>query len=76
MINELRKHDKRSQLELVREFVDLTGLDDTKMMINSKTGTVSITGRKNGYQYTTTMQQEKHGQIVKNSSFEINVKTL
>lgn len=46
MINELRKHDKRSQLELVREFVDLTGLDDTKMMINSKTGTVSITGRK------------------------------
>ena len=73
LINELRKHDKRSQLELVREFVDLTGLDDTKMMINSKTGTVSITGRKNGYQYTTTMQQEKHGQIVKNSSFEINV---
>lgn len=73
MKNELRKHDKKSQLELVREFIDLTGLDDTKMMINSKTGTVSITGRKNGYQYTTTMQQEKHGQIVKNSSFEVNV---
>ena len=73
MKKELSSYQSKSPLDLVNEFVDQTGLNDTKMTINSKTGTVSIIGHKNGYQYTTTMQQEKHGNIVRNSSFEVNV---
>lgn len=73
MNNELQKHKSRNALTLVKEFIDQTGLDDTKMTLNSKTGTVSITGRRNGYQFTTVMQQEKQGNIMRNSTFAVNV---
>lgn len=73
MRKEMQNYKNKSPLNLVNEFINQTGLNDTRMTINSKTGTVSITGRKDGYQYTTTMQQEKHGSIVRNSSFEVNV---
>lgn len=43
------------------------------LLLNLKTGTVSITGRKGGYQDTTVMQQEKQEKIVKNATFEVNV---
>lgn len=73
MKKEIQTNNSKSPLDLVNEFIDQVGLNDTKMTINSKTGTVSITGCKDGYQYTTTMQQEKHGNIVRNSSFEVNI---
>ena len=70
---EMQNYKNKSPLNVVNEFIKQTGLNDAKMTINSKTGTVSIIGRKDGYQYTTTMQQEKHGSVVKNSSFEVNI---
>ena len=73
MRKEMQNYKNKSPLNVVNEFIKQTGLNDTKMTINSKTGTVSITGIKDGYQYTTTMQQEKHGSVVKNSSFEVNI---
>lgn len=73
MDSKLQKQKSGNALALVKEFIEQTGLSDVKMTLNSKTGTVSITGRKDGYQYTTVMQQEKKGKIVKNATFEVNV---
>lgn len=73
MDNGLQKQKSGDVLALVKEFIEQTGLSDAKMTLNSKTGTVSITGRKGGYQYTTVMQQEKQGKIVKNTTFAVNV---
>ena len=44
-----------------------------KTTINTKTGTACLTGSKDGYQYTTTLQKEKHGVIQTHASFEINL---
>ena len=73
MDNGLQKQKSGDALALVKEFIEQTGLSDAKMTLNSKTGTVSITGRKGGYHYTTVMQQEKQGKIVKNTTFAVNV---
>lgn len=73
MDNELQKQKSENVLALVKEFIEQTGLGDAKMTLNSKTGTVSIIGSKGGYQYTTVMQQEKQGKLVKNTTFAVNV---
>jgi hypothetical protein len=50
------KKEQLSGFQALEYFVNRTGLENVKTTYNTKTGTACITGTKNGYQYTTTMQ--------------------
>ena len=59
-------------LKTVDNFINATGLQDVKASFNSKTGTASITGKKDGFQYCTTISKEDNGTIFQQSKFDLN----
>ena len=60
-------------IQMLENFVAQTELENVKTTLNTKTGTASITGSKDGYQYTTTMQKETHCMVRTESMFECNL---
>lgn len=72
MSNELA-NKSTSISEKFQDFVNAVGLDDVKMAINTKNGTTTISGHKEGLQYTTTIKQEAKGMIQTSSQFDVNM---
>ena len=56
-------------LNAMSELVSKMPLDDVKTQFNAKTGTASITGHRNGIQYTTTLSGHPEGVIQTNAMF-------
>ena len=56
-------------LNAMSELVSKMPLDDVKTQFNAKTGTASITGHRNGIQYTTTLSVHPEGVIQTNAMF-------
>lgn len=73
MENRLIKREGNSGFQALENFVNQTGLKNVKTSYNTKTGTACITGTKDGYQYTTTMQKERYGVVQTQSRFESNL---
>lgn len=73
MSNKMVKKEQISGFQALENFVKQTGLENVKTTYNTKTGTACITGTKDGYQYTTTMQKETYGVIQTQSCFEFNL---
>lgn len=73
MSDKIMKKGQVNALQVLENFILQTGLEDVKTFINTKTGTASITGSRNGYQYTTTVKRENHGTIQSHASFETNL---
>ena len=73
MSGNLVKKGQVGALQTLENFISQTGLENVKTSINTKTGTASITGSKDGYQYTTTVNREKHGVVQTQASFETNL---
>ena len=73
MSGNLVKKGQVGALQTLENFIFQTGLENVKTSINTKTGTASITGSKDGYQYTTTVKREKHGVVQTQASFETNL---
>ena len=72
MKNELTSQQQQNILSAIGNIVSTIGLDDVKTNINLKAGTASITGNKNGIQYTTTLTQHLGGMVKTTSEFAIN----
>ena len=73
MPHEIIKKQQQNVLSAINEVISNIGLDDVKTSFNSKTGTASVTGNRNGIQYTTTLKRQQHGVIQTNSQFDINI---
>jgi len=69
MSGNLVKKGQVGALQTLENFI----FQNVKTSINTKTGTASITGSKDGYQYTTTVKREKHGVVQTQASFETNL---
>ena len=74
MENKLLKRENNGLLDAMNRYIERTGLDEVITSINTKTNTASITGSKDGYQYTTTVKAEKCGTIQTSSVFERDVR--
>ena len=72
MRDKQEKKEQVSGFQALENFVIQTGLENVKTTYNTKTGTACITGTKDGYHYTTTMQKDKHCVIQAQSRFESN----
>ena len=73
MSDNLVKKEQISGFQALENFVNQTGLENVKTTYNTKTGTACITGTKDGYKYTTTMQKETNGVVQTQSRFESNL---
>lgn len=73
MKNKFPSANNSNVLETLHDFISKTGLDDVKTSINTKTGTASITGTKDGFQYTTTVKRKEKGVIQTQTSFDTNL---
>lgn len=73
MSNEIIKKQQQNVLSAMNEVVSNIGLDDAKVSYNAKTGTASVTGVRNGIQYTTTLKRQQHGVVQINSHFDTNI---
>ena len=71
--NEITIKYNNNLLNAVNELVGNIPLEDVKTQFNSKTGTASITGHRNGIQYTTTLSSQPEGVIQTNSMFNKNM---
>lgn len=69
MKNEITKG--KNILSVMSELVNGIGLENVKTSFNSKTGTASITGIRDGIQYTTTLKTQKNGIIQTSSQFDV-----
>lgn len=72
MSNNLEKKEGQNVLTAISDFVINVGLDNVKTSINTKTGVASITGNKDGIQYTTTLTNCSSGVVQTTSKFVIN----
>lgn len=72
MAGEIQKTDN-GILEYLRRFVHDTGFDEFKTSYNSRTGTATVTGKKDGMQYTTTIQRNKYGETRTSSHYNVTV---
>lgn len=70
MQNKMLNNKTNGLLVAMNRFIEQTGLDDVVTNINTKTNTASITGSKDGYQYTTTVKQEDFGVVRTQAVFE------
>ena len=59
-----------NMLEALNEMMSKIQLSDVKAQINTKAGTVSITGHRNGIQYTTTLSKQPEGVIQTSSKLK------
>ena len=71
--NEITLKQNTNILDAVNNLVGNLPLDDVKTQYNAKTGTASITGHRNGIQYTTTLSAQPEGVIQTNSMFAKNM---
>lgn len=60
-------------MSAINNLITNVGLDDVKTNFNSKAGIASITGSKDGIQYTTTLTKQLHGVIKTTSQFSVNL---
>lgn len=72
MTNKLIK-SSRSILESMDNFIKCTELKDVKTVFDSKKGTATISGCRDGVQYTTTMKKQKNGVVKTESMFGTNL---
>ena len=73
MSHEIVQKEQQNVLSAINEVISNIGLNDVKTSFNSKTGTASVTGNRNGIQYTTTLKRQQHGVIQTNSQFDTNI---
>lgn len=73
MKNEITKQSQENVLLAINNLVKNVGLNDVKTSFNSKTGTASVTGNRNGIQYTTTLKKQQNGITQTSSQFNINI---
>lgn len=73
MANELQRHDSGGFLKLLDRFIQDSGLQDVKTRMDSRKGTATITGSRDGIQYTTTVQRNKYGATRTVSQYDTNV---
>ena len=73
MKNNITKKDSQNILAAFNSFITGLGLNDVKTSLNSKTGVATITGNKDGIQYTTTLTKYIDGIVNITSEFKINV---
>ena len=59
--NEMGLNDNNRLLSIISDFVNIIQLDDVQTSYDSKTGTASIIGHKDGIRYTTTLSMEDNG---------------
>lgn len=72
MANEIIKQNS-GILESLGRFVEDTGLSNVKTSYDSRTGTATITGNRDGMQYTTTVQRNKYGATKTVSQYDVTV---
>lgn len=60
-------------LVFINEYIEKNNLNDVKVMVDSKAGTMSVVGNNGGYRYTTTFQKKTYGDIVTNTEFQMNL---
>lgn len=60
-------------IQTLENFISKTELEDVKTIIDAKAGTASITGSRDGYQYTTTLKRQEYGVVQTHTSFECNI---
>lgn len=73
MSNEITPKQQQNILTAINDLVSNIGLNDVKTNFNSKTGTASVTGNRNGIQYTTTLKKQLNGVIQTTSQFATNL---
>lgn len=73
MSNELDKNHSQNILAAINDLVSSIELQDVKTTFNSKTGTASITGNRDGIQYTTTLKKQSNGVVQTTSYLDINL---
>lgn len=57
----------------ISQFIEDARLDDIRMSLDTKTGTATVSGRRDGMQYTTTIQSNLHGTTRTSSAYSVNV---
>ena len=57
----------------MNRLVEDIALDEVKTYYNAKTGTASVTGHRDGIQYTTTLSKHSEGVIKTDSMFSLNM---
>lgn len=72
-MNEIDIKLNNKLIEAVNSLVNNSTLEDIQTHFNAKTGTASITGHRNGIQYTTTLSSQPEGVIQSNSMFNKNL---
>lgn len=72
MSNTLVKKE-RSILHYMNDFIENSELEDVKTSFDSKKGTATISGVKDGIKYTTTMKNQKNGVTKMESQFKTNI---
>ena len=60
-------------LKSLDRFIQDSGLQDVKTRMDSRKGTATITGSRDGIQYTTTVQRNKYGATRTVSQYDTNV---
>ena len=73
MGNDLKKNNQPNILMAISDLVANIGLNDAKTNFNSKTGTASVTGNRDGIQYTTTLKKQLNGMIQTSTQFATNL---
>lgn len=71
----MRKSENKNlnELQKINNFIDNIGLDNVITKYDSKNGIASISGSKDGIQYTTVMTRQNNGIINTSSQFETNL---
>lgn len=73
MSNDLMKKQSENILRTMDNLVSNTGLNDVKTTFDSKTGIASVSGEKDGHQYTTTLTRHKNGVTRLSTQFDTNL---
>lgn len=73
MSNNLDKKQPQNILAAINDLVSNFELNDVKTNFNSKTGTASVTGNRNGIQYTTTLKKQLNGVTQTTSQLATNL---
>ena len=63
--------ENKNLLDAISDLIKDVGLENVKTNFNSKTGTASVTGNRDGFQYTTTLKRQKNGIIQTSSQFDV-----
>ena len=73
MSNEIIKKQSQNVLGAINNLIANIGLKDVKTTFNSKNGTASVVGTKDGIQYTTTLTKQLYGVVQTTTQFAANL---